>query len=309
MLDRIEASVNSGPILLSDVRKFRQSIGIRTQLDPLFAGTAIAKKGAAATEAEIIAYLTDEKIITQKFEIGDAEVEQNINSIQTSNKIDRAGLKSLLKNEGISFDEYFELMRISSAKKELIEREIRGKVAITNDDVKNEYYSRYSKSAKAPRSYQIKAITISNSTFKTPAAAKDAALNALKAIRGGEAFEEVAKRASDDSNAQNGGELGTMTEDQMSPIIRAELKKLRIGGVSDVVTNPGIGYMIFKLANIESGESAQYEKKAEEIRASLATNEYQRQIELWLERERQKAFIHKAGEDPLAAFKARKSAK
>ena len=52
-IDRLEASVNSTLILKSDVRKFRDTLTLRAQLDPLFTGTAVATKGAQASDLEI----------------------------------------------------------------------------------------------------------------------------------------------------------------------------------------------------------------------------------------------------------------
>src|SRR3954470_7538215 len=88
VLDRLEASVNASIILLSDVRRFRETLKLRAQLDPLFAGTTIASKGAASTDREIVDFLVNEKLISSQFPATDGEVEQEINSIQANNHID-----------------------------------------------------------------------------------------------------------------------------------------------------------------------------------------------------------------------------
>src|SRR5690348_3734709 len=82
LVERLEASVNSSIILLSDVAKFRSLLKLRSQLDPLFAGTTIAAKGDGASDSEIVEFLIDEKLITQQFAVNDQEIEQEINSIQ-----------------------------------------------------------------------------------------------------------------------------------------------------------------------------------------------------------------------------------
>src|SRR5262245_34260392 len=96
VIDRLDASVNSAIILLSDIHKFRETVSLRAQLDPLFAGTTVASKGAGASELEITEFLINEKIIAQAFPIQDPEVEQEINSIQSANRIDRSKLKAAL---------------------------------------------------------------------------------------------------------------------------------------------------------------------------------------------------------------------
>lgn len=305
ILEQLEASVNSGLILSSDVKKFRTEIKLRSQLDPLFAGTPLASHGSQASHSEIVDFLIDEKLITQLYPKTDAEVEQEINTIQTTNRFDRATLKEALSKEGFKFNDYFEMVRTSGSKRELIERDIRPKVTIAEDDIRNYYYNHYSRSSAAPQAYQLKIISISEDSFKggnkTTLASK-AANQALKDIQAGEKFEEVAKRVSEDSSASTGGELGTLTEDQMAPAIRQQAKKLTPGQVSEVFSPVKGRYLILKLVDVRSSDYDRLDKMKEEIRGKLAASEYQHQVGLWLERRRQTAFIHRAGEPSIKAI-------
>lgn len=303
-LDRLEASVNSSLILSSDVQGFKKSVPLRSQLDPLFAGTSIAAKGAGASNAEIVDFLVSERLILQQFPVSDAEVEQEINSIQANNRIDRASLVSALKDQGFRFQEYFDLIRISAAKRNLIDREIRTKVSVSEDDIKNYYFNQYSKSAGGQFSYTVKIITVSQESFKTSAAAKESAQKAQAALKGGESFEEVAKRVSDHPSASAGGELGTLTEDQMAPMIRDAVKKLQIGQTSDLIAAQGGNFVILKLADKKSDNESRYNAAKEEIRNLLYASDYQHQFTLWLERQRQTAFIHRTGEPTVASLPA-----
>lgn len=300
ILDRLEASVNSSIILLSDVKKFREVAPLRAQLDPLFAGTPLAAQGKNASQNDIVNFLIDKKIISQQFPKTDSDVEQEINSIQANNRLDRTGLKEALAREGYQFSDYFELIRSSSETRELIEREIRPKVTISDDDIKNYFYNHYTRSSNTPRAFHIKIITISTKSYKTRGAANQIANQALKDIRSGENFEEVAKRISDDASSSAGGDLGVLTEDQMSTSIRDQVKKLQVGQVSPLLGGEASGrYFILKLVGIKTDDSDQLAKKKEEIRSHLASIEYQHQIKLWLERQRQSAFIHRAGESSV----------
>ena len=81
VIDRLEASVNSGLVLLSDVRAFRATEKLRQQLDPLFSETPLAAKGEGASTSDIVDYLIDEKLIMQRYPVGDAEVHWLVNSL------------------------------------------------------------------------------------------------------------------------------------------------------------------------------------------------------------------------------------
>lgn len=296
-IDKLEASVNSQLVLLSDVMKFRETLKLRGQLDPLFPGTKLATEGANAPDRDIVQFMIDEKLIQLQFPVTDTEVEQEINSIQANNHIDRSQLRRALQDQGFAFDQYFELIRSSVSKRNLIDRDIRTKVSISDDDVKNNFYNHYAKTSAVPMAYHLRAISVSLKNYKSPTGAREVAENALKAIRTGEPFEDVAKRVSDDSTAETGGDLGTVTEDQISPAIREQLKHLRIGQVSEVFGGPQAGaFYILKLEDIRSAESERFEKMKDEIRNQLTTAEYQHQISLWLERQRLGSFIHVAGE-------------
>src|SRR5438270_431022 len=59
-LDQLQAAVNSSIILQSDLEKFRKTEKLRSQLDPLFSGSAMAAKGADLSNAEIVEFLTNE---------------------------------------------------------------------------------------------------------------------------------------------------------------------------------------------------------------------------------------------------------
>ena len=295
LIDRLEGSVNSALILLSDIRHFRATTKLRQQLDPLFAETPVASKGPNATSQEIVEFLVDEKLITQAFSVADGEVENQIVQIQSNNHIDRNQLKSALAEQGFTFDDYFELIRASTSKRNLIDRDIRTKVTISDDDVKNYFYNKYARSAAAPTGYHLQIISISTRNYKSGAAARDVATRAAADLKSGDSFEEVAKRFSDGPTASAGGDLGTVSDDQMSREIRDQAKRLKVGQISDIFGAPQTGFNIIKLLDLKTADNDRLEKMKGEIRNQLTATEYQHQIGLWLERQRQAAFIHLAG--------------
>ncbi|MFL5815215.1 MAG: peptidylprolyl isomerase, partial [Bdellovibrionia bacterium] len=105
---------------------------------------------------------------------------------------------------------------------------------------------------------------------------------------------EVAKRVSDDASATAGGDMGTLKEDQMSPLIRDHIKNLKIGDVTSIFGDAKRGYYIVKLMDVKTGESDRLQKVRDEIRGQLTASEYQHQIQLWLQRQRQTAYIRRA---------------
>jgi peptidyl-prolyl cis-trans isomerase SurA len=292
ILDQLDGYVNTQPILQSDVEKYLKTLRLRSQIDPLYAHSAFAKKGKAAAQGEIIAAIINDRLIEKEFPKTDSDVEQEINTIQTTNHIDRKTLKEAIEREGHSFSDYFDLIRESTSKKELIGREIQTKVSVSEDDVKNYYLNHLPKETLSHRAFHIELIAISPRNYKSASAAIKIAQESFKQIRAGEPFEEVAKRVSDDATASNGGDLGFLNDDLVNPVIKKAIKDLQIGQVSEIFTDSAGRHLILKLVNIRSTETEQFDKMKDEIRAQLMAKEYEQQVHLWVERKRDAAVIH-----------------
>lgn len=298
VVDRLEASVNNQLILQSDLSDFRRTIALRNQLDPLFQGTSVEKAGKNATSQQIVSFLINEKVILNKFPVEDSEVEEEVRKIQSKNRVSREALSQALAAQGFTFEDYFELIRGSVGKKKLIDSEIRSKVSVSDDDVKNYFYNEHPGS-KSSRSYKIQIITLAPNQFKSPELARAAGNKALEEIKGGADFEEVAKRVSHDSSGKQGGNLGYLSSDNISSAIAKELKNLKVGEVSGLLGDSQSQYFILKLADIRSGADNKLTEMKEEIRDMLLAKEFQQQILLWIERERENAFVRVAGDSSL----------
>ncbi len=294
LVDRLEASVNAAPILRSDILKAKKLLPLRAQLDPLFAGSALAEKGASGSDADWVESLIQDRLILSAFPVSDAEVEQEIQAIQASNRIDRSKLKAALLQQGFAFEDYFELIRSSTAKRNLIDRDIRTKVSVSDAEVKALFESKFGSKTGGAFSHQVRLLALSRSSFKTEAALRETAARALAALKSGDSFQEVVARYGDESARESGGDLGALTEDQMSPPIRAAIKGLKPGGVSPVFGDPKSRLMIVQLVSSSQGEDPRFQKAKDELRNQLAASEYQHQIQLWIARQRQIAFIHLA---------------
>lgn len=102
-------------------------------------------------------------------------------------------------------------------------------------------------------------------TYQADVRAK--AENVLAEVKKGEtSFEDLAKKNSDDSSAQKGGDLGSFTEGEMVPEFESAVKALAVGQMSELVQTQ-YGYHIIKLEGKDP-----VEKKAGEAKDS-ATDE------------------------------------
>lgn len=291
-LDRVEASVNQVLILLSDIIAFRRTLALRGQLDPLFMESKLSKRGGAATDEDIVQFLVDEQLILQSFPVSNQDVETEINSIQANNRIDRKTLAAALRSQGHRFEDYFELIRSSIAKKMLVDRDIRTRVFISDEEVKNYYVNSIRGSLGSKASYRIRILS-------TPAGNDENIKRAEAAIREGESFESVARRLSNHPSAKAGGDLGFLAEDEIAQSIAAEVRKLKVGEVSPPFGSTQSGYFLVNLEEVRMQPDPRFEREKETIRAKLAGEEYVRQIGLWLDKQRLSSFVRFAGQAAL----------
>ncbi|NDG85664.1 MAG: hypothetical protein EBX52_11605 [Proteobacteria bacterium] len=289
LVDRVEAVVNKRPVFLTDIERFKALLPLRAKIDPLFMGEPIAKK-VKPTNEEIREFLIDEMVISDRFPASDSDVEQEINAIQANLKIERGALRDAIAREGYKFEDYYKLMRSSLSKRQLIDREIRNKAAVSDDEVRSEYNRQFAGSRSFRGSFHLFLIRISKQNFKSPAAAKDEAGKALAALKGGEAFEAVAKRVSDDPTQEAGGDLGFMSYSEMSPAIQKEVQKLAPGNTSPLIEDKK-AFLIVRVTEIKSDQDSGYEREKDPIRARLMEAEFRHQIRLWLDRERANQYV------------------
>jgi hypothetical protein len=280
VVDRVEAIVNKKAIYKSDVDQFRKLLPLRAKVDPIFSNDPIAKK-ANQTDEEIVEFLINETIITEKFPVADADVEQEINGIQGNLHIEREALRSAIAREGFKFEDYFQLMRVSLSKRQLIDREIRNKAAVSEDDLRAEYSRSRSGSKSFRGSFHVFLLQIPKSKFKTAKLAREEAQRALDELKKGTAFEEVSKKYNDD----NDGNLGFLSYSDMFPALQKEVQKLGPQKTSDIFDD-GKNYSIVKVGEVKADDDAGFSKEKDQLRGKLLEHEFQHQIQLWLTRQR-----------------------
>jgi peptidyl-prolyl cis-trans isomerase SurA len=290
LVDRVVAIVNKRAIYKTDLDRFRNLIPLRAKIDPLFNGSPLARKRSPPDE-EVLQFLIDEAIVADKFPANDAEVEQEINTIQSNLKTNRESLRSAIAREGFKFEDYFGLMRVALSKRQLIDREIRNKAAVSDDDIRAEYNRTHSGTRNFSGSFHLYAIRILKSKYKTPALAKEVAVKALDSIRKGEPFEAVARQVSDDPTQESGGELGYLSYSEMSPLLQSEVRKLGPEKVSGIIDDNG-SLLILRVGDIKAEENdSAFTREKELLRSRLMEGEFQHQVELWIARERINNFV------------------
>ena len=150
-----------------------------------------------------------------------------------------------------------------------------------SDDQLQQFDDQTRASFLIPQSYRASHILLNT---------EEAAKKALARIRGGEAFEQVAKEVSADPSKDRGGDIGFFTSGQVIPEFEQACKKLKPGEVSEVVKTP-LGYHLILLTEEKPAGQQPFEEVKDHIRRSLETQQRQRMVEAFVKDLREKSQI------------------
>lgn len=277
IIDRLSAAVNDQAILDSDVKGVAKNWSLRKELDPT---VSLLQGFNLNSRKDKIALLIDDALILQAFNVSNAEVEQEISNIIRNNNLTHEQLETFLGNKGFKFNEYFEMMRIGLSKRALLDREIRTRVNISDEDIKNYFFNTESLRAKTIVEYDFQIIAIEYSLGEKKQK-QELAQNIYAQLTN--------KEKNFDQMPGYQGSLGFLKLNQLHETLQPEAKKLKVGNLSSVI-HANNQFIILKLNDVRLLESNEYLEKKEMIRELLAKNEYRKQLELW--RSRQQAYIH-----------------
>lgn len=281
-VDRTAVLVNGDVVLKSDIHSFKKTFSLRREIDPFVGLTGL---GADAKEKDVVEYLIQERLAQQKHAATDDEVEEEINAVQRNNRIDRDHLKEVLKSQGVKFEDYKRIMGVSVSKRKLIEKELRPLAAISDEDVKNYYYTDASFQGRKKDSKLVLSYTLQQMLIPTQSLAE----TAMKRLRAGEDFDSVASDLA--GKGVESSRLGTISEDNMNSRIRDAIQGLKVGD-STKAFSTGQGYMVLRILEIGAPKDPVFEREREKIRNELFQKALINQLRLWTERERASSYVH-----------------
>lgn len=189
-------------------------------------------------------------------EIPQADVDKAI--AQTKTGMGEDGFKSELQRRGMSEKDLENLVRQNLMVQKMIKEQVVNTVTVSDADMKT-FYDEHQKDMAKPEDVEASHILV-RSNPSDPAEKKTAAREkidlALKRVKAGEDFGQMAKEYSEDGSAANGGSLGPIHRGQTVPAFEEAAFKLGVGQVSEVVESQ-FGFHIIKVtAKHPSGVAA-----------------------------------------------------
>jgi peptidyl-prolyl cis-trans isomerase SurA len=295
LVDRVVAIVNNDIILQSDLNQTLAVIG--STLDEQGYSRSqrlqiLKEQRGKILEQLIYDKLTDQQVKQHKIKIGDDEVDAAIERMRNLNRLSEDELRRQLELEGISYDDYRKQIKERMLRARLVNREVKSKIVITDEDVQS-YYKAHADKYGVHTKYELSHILIK----VPPPADADAKKDALARInhvydglQRGESFEELARKYSEAPSAERSGSLGIFDIAILSDQIKQALKGLEAKQYTKVVDTDQ-GYQIFYVQSVNQAGGQGIEEVRSEIQEKLFSDVVDRKFNEWIKELRQRSHI------------------
>lgn len=274
-VNKILATVDGDPVTTVEVQKF-MTTRARGQQIP----ADIRPDSPQVLDAYITEKLIQKEISDQGIVVTDADIDRYIEGIRNQNKLSLERLKEAVEMQGMSWDTYRASVREEMLKAQLINREVRGKVNVTPEEIQR-YYEKHKEEFVATGE-QVKVLHI---LVPLPAGASEAdvekarekAEQLRKEIDDPDDFKKVATELGDDS----GGDLGFIKPDSMQEELGKAVKKLKVGNVSEPIETSA-GFHLVMVEEITEGGDTPVDQFSDEIKAKLYNEAIEERYDRWL---------------------------
>jgi peptidyl-prolyl cis-trans isomerase SurA len=294
-VDRIVAVVNEDIITQYDVEQVLRPMiqNLRGQgLSAERERQAVARMRGDVLNNLIDGKITEQEVKRYKIAVTDEEVENYIRQFKERRSLTDESLKAMLAQEGMTLEEYRKEVRLQLQRTRLVNREVRSKVVITQEDIKKYYEKNKQKYGGSTQYYLwnlfVKLSPGSGSSDRT--AARELLARAAAELASGRAFEELARAHSRGEQGIEGADLGWFRIDELTPQLRQAVQNLKEGQCSAIVESD-FGYQIVYIQRIEETAAKPLPQVEAEIQDILFRETVDTRFASWISELRKRSHI------------------
>ena len=218
----------------------------------------VQQPAADVLDKQVLESLITERALLQHakdsgIKVDDTQVERAIQRIAEDNKLTLDGLRQALAREGVPYVKYREDVRSEIVMQRLREREVDARITVSDAEVEN-YLATIKAQSGGEAEYRLAHILVlvpEQANAEQIEAKRRRAEEALKNIRDGTDFGQVAAGFSDASDALSGGNLGWRPGARLPTVFAETVRGMKVGDVSPVLRSAA-GFHIVKLLDRRS---------------------------------------------------------
>ncbi|RIL09037.1 MAG: hypothetical protein DCC75_07480 [Proteobacteria bacterium] len=261
VLDTVLASVGDKPITLSDLGK---------RLEPprtLSAQDAASDPQARDTlEIMIFETLIEEEAEARRLKVDEQDLNEYLEEVAARNNMSRDNFEQALKEQNRSLDDYKQRVRIDILRSRLAGQVTQSGTGVSEEEIRN-YLTEHPEFSKSGSKLKLSQIFVSlEGRSEEDAAARIKEIQAK--LEDGEDFSDLAKEYSDAPDAQEGGSLGILAEEDISRALFDSIYGLDEEEVSAPIESPA-GIRLVRLDKRYVEDSEQGPAVVEEVRRIL----------------------------------------
>jgi peptidyl-prolyl cis-trans isomerase SurA len=239
---RIAAVVN-GDVITS------QELSTRVNLVLASSGAPSDPETRRRLMQQVLRAIVDEKLQMQEAErlqltVSDDEITRAFAAIAQRNRLDVGAFKAALAERGIGENEMRNQLRSQIAWAKVVNRELRPRVVVTQDQV--DLALKEAASGAQDLELAVSEILLPVDSPADQARVLREAGDLVATLRKGADFGALARQVSVAASREAGGDLGWVRPSMVLPEMRERLMALPPGGISDPVASP-VGVHIFQL--------------------------------------------------------------
>ena len=236
--------------------------------------------------------LTDQELERQGIDVGEPEIDAAIERVKESRYLTDEQLRRSLEEQGITYEAYREQVKKQILRARLVNREIKSKIVITDEDVRR-YYEENKEYYAGQTEYHLRNLYVRLPSFVTDSDRRRTR-ETLETIRqelaGGAAFESVVNRYAAGDGGIESSDLGYFKLEDLSRELRELLGDMR-AGESTPVLETDFGYQIVYVQEIANSEGKALEEASAEIENKLYNEVVDEKYQSWLQSLRERSYI------------------
>jgi peptidyl-prolyl cis-trans isomerase SurA len=250
VIEEIIAQVNDRIVVLSEYNNSLESL--RQELEQSGATGLDLESRYREQSQHVLRDLIDHELLVQKaLELGlnaDTDVIKRLDEIrQNMNLPSMEALEEAVVKQGLVYEDFKQNLRDSFLTQWVIQREVGSHIQVSPEEIKA-YYDEHQQDLVQPAGVTLQQILISTegkSAEELPAL-RQKAEEVLAKAKAGDDFAELARQNSDDASAKQGGNVGFIESESLSPEIATAIEPLAKNGISEILETR-YGLMILKV--------------------------------------------------------------
>jgi peptidyl-prolyl cis-trans isomerase SurA len=222
----------------------------------------------------------------------ETEVIKRLDSIRLQNSLgSMEDLEKAVSTQGINWEDFKDNIRKGLLTQRVISQEVGSHITVGKDEIAK-YYEAHKKDYIRPEQVALREIVVTTEGKKDSELPdlKKKAETALKRVKDGEEFGEIAKRFSDGSTAKQGGFLGVYKRGELSKELEDTVFKMKKNDLTDVMDTKQ-GYLILQvLEHYDEGEQS-LAKVEGEITDKLYSERMEPKLREYLKTLREQSYV------------------